>query len=412
MDVTRTSVVETQFSGPIPLFSHTRRVFSVALIFVLGVLAGCRHPGPSSKKTPIPGERDRVSVEMIPPKQIIEGEPVQYKFRIRNHTDHPVVLLELQRDPGRIRTNGNPESEMSSPQGDAKHNWVHTVPGILTYDATEDRFTFQSLNRPSPGSSEHRVFSGLLSPGKKTTVQLEVIHNTSGTFEQTFRLRYYSPDARSLRNKLYVPDTTDDLRTAQTADFVPYHSVKPAPDLRSFNYVCFHPSLQDTKERTVNKSLRVHRRPFSKTEARKKLNQHIEKKRDVKGMTYSPWLDAWIIGLIPPENPKREEVWSVSKYNLERLTGIPFNHLQNLNAGSGAITVFVEPKFSRTDTLNKILRETTETNPPTMEPGSSHTFSRKKLMQIIKGLIKHGLQFEWIRRPLTDEPAVNIISSP
>ncbi len=380
--------------------------------FLLGALllfTGCgRDPSPDEpgKQNGTKSKSADLAVKITPPKRILQGDPATYNIKIQNKSDHPLLLKDLTPVPRPPRVNGKALSPQK-PREPAVQKWIHNPHGRLTYNQRADRFSFYESGKSASDTSDWRLYSGLLSPGKKTTVSLHVQHLRTGTYDQSFKLRFIKPRQRTLTDDIYVPEQPPFRIRDGSTTFIPANS---PPQMGRVFCLKNLPDLEERSEtRRKTKNVKVRPRPYRLQDAVGRLQELKEPPPDVTAAQWAPWYLSWFLYEGAAANQPGGTVWRVSKWEIDEVVGLPYKDVVKLNAGSGDLLFILSEDLPDQTVLTSVFPRQNNFTRDQITPGSSLSVNRQTALSTLRNVRRNGaVSMEWFRLPMSNQRAVKL----
>ncbi len=341
------------------------------------------------------------SIQTIPPPRIIQGKPGFYRIHIENHSDRPIILLEVKPAASHFPVNRDEGPEQERIQEGSAHRWTHRLSGRISYTSDEDRFVLQPRSSRLTYIPEQMLYSGLTVPGERVTAKLRGIYQNPGPMEQEFVLRYVLVGRNQLIDRAYVPEQSVSSRLNRSKVVF---SKPPNPSMSALaeeQFLLLHPEFSIINERTFSRTITVHKRPFSREKALDRFKREIGEDVTVQEVHFAPWLESWIL----LAGAKR--LWSVTPSEVSRLPGLTMNHVRTLSSQSGPVTFYLDDDlqsdggdFERIDRLLNL--------DGTVRNRETWTSPRPRAAKQIARLRKENVLLKWIREPLTNRNVVYV----
>ena len=371
---------------------RVRRLYVLLLIVssVLLPLVSCAPTTPSSSGTSgLPGD---VYIEVIPPDYIIQGQPVDYTFIIKNQSQHPLLLLELLPTTRDVSAVSTVSRDVKPVQDGSIHRWTLLAGGGFSRNPRTNEFTFTPRSGPPP-PHDRRLHSGLLRPGATTRIRLRMLFLTPGRFNQHFALRYHRTSGAELRERAYVPDRPLTAETDSSVRFVNLATRTDSPP-ETPEQILVHPAYQIVVEQTLSRRVRVFEGSMSTTEAERRLFSHVTANQDADRFRFDPLNDRWLI------QTNRQEVWAISREGVQSVPAGLFDDITQLATTDGPVTFYIGPRLHPgSDLLEPLWQRTERTE------SRSYPFDPQAALDLLASLRSENVSIRWTRTPLTNEPA-------
>ncbi len=375
---------------------HIRTLFCFLLITTATGVTGlsCTTSSTETGTSRLPGD---VHIEVIPPDYVIQGEPVEYTFVIKNQSQNPLLLLELLPANRDVSTVSTVSREIKPVQDGALHRWTMLAGGGFSENPRTNEFTYTPRSTPPPPGDRH-LHTGLLLPGASTRIRLRMLFLTPGRFNQHFSLRYHHTTRGELTKRAYVPERPLTTETNSSVQFTNMASetltLSDTP-----RQILIRPPYQIVVEQTLSRFVRVFEGSFPAGRAEQMLSSHRSSDQAADRFRFDPLNDRWLI------QTEDKSVWAVEREDIQAIPVGLFEDITHLASSEGPITFFLGPRLDPDHEILDPLWNQTEQNE------RSQKFDRKTALDLLQSLRSNNVSIRWTRTPLTNQPAA-VLSPP